>query len=196
MKKTLLACLLTVCTFSLFSCKQQNPTQDNLVQDASEVQDTKTPEELEKERLAREKADQEKQQLSKPYNETENAQEKLDQLIDLAKENGQYVFVQAGGNWCIWCLRFNDFVQDNPQLKAIVDKNYQYYHLNYSPKNKNQEVFDKYVPQAKGLGYPFFFIINPQNSQVKVFTSGDLEQGKSYSLEKVTQLFVENAPSK
>lgn len=194
MKKTLLACLLAMSVMTLTSCEQQAKEPNDTAK--AQEKEQKTPQELEQERLAKEKAKQEREQLSKPYNESENAQEKLDELITLAKQNGQYVFVQAGGNWCIWCLRFNDFVQDTPELKSIVDQNYQYYHLNYSPKNKNQEVFDKYVPEAKGLGYPFFFIINPDNPEVKVFTSGDLEDGKTYSVEKVKELFIQNGPSK
>ena len=90
---------------------------------------------------AKKKAEEEKAALPKPYNETENAEAKIAKLIKKAKKEHKNVMIQAGGNWCIWCLRFNNFVQTTPELKTLVDNNYVYYHLNFSPKNKNEMVF-------------------------------------------------------
>lgn len=140
--------------------------------------------------------EQEKETFSKPYNEEEDADAKLTQLIAKAKKEGKNVFVQAGGNWCIWCLRFNDFVQKDKDIKAVVDKNYVYYHLNYTTKNKNAKAFEKYAPQGQKLGYPFFIVINGKGQTTKVMASGDLESGKSYDAAKVKKMFVENAPKK
>ncbi len=68
------------------------------------------------------------------------------------------IILQAGRNWCIWCLRFNNFVQTTPELKEIVDKSYLYYHLNYSPENKNEKVFSKYGNPGEKFGYPVFIV--------------------------------------
>lgn len=196
MKKTTLSICLVALFGALVSCKDQT-TQKEAESPVEIVKDKDlSPEELEQKRIAQEKAKQERDSLSKPYNETEDAQQKINELLVLAKEQNKNIFVQAGGNWCIWCLRFNDFVQDDPELKSIVDQNYLYYHLNYSPKNKNKEVFDKYAPGAQSLGYPFFFVITPDTQEVAVFSSGELEDGKSYDKQKVKQLFLDNAPKK
>ena len=72
-------------------------------------------------------AAQEKAKLPKPYNDKENAELKIAELVKQAKAENKNVMIQAGGNWCIWCLRFNDYVQTTPELKEIVDKNYIYY---------------------------------------------------------------------
>ncbi|MHC5354874.1 thioredoxin family protein [Myroides sp. LJL115] len=196
MKKiTLSICLLALFT-GLTSCKDQ-ATQKDLDAPIEIVKDNElSPEELEQKRIAQEKAKQEREGLSKPYNETEDAQQKINELLVLAKEQNKNIFVQAGGNWCIWCLRFNDFVQKDAELKSIVDDNYLYYHLNYSPKNKNKEVFDKYAPGSQSLGYPFFFVITPDSQEVAIYSSGELEDGKSYDKQKVKQLFLDNAPKK
>lgn len=145
---------------------------------------------------SKETVQQEKESFSKPYNDEEDADAKLTQLIAKAKKEGKNVFVQAGGNWCIWCLRFNDFVQKDKSIKAIVDKNYVYYHLNYSPKNKNTAAFEKYAPEGQKLGYPFFIVINGQGKTTNIIASGDLESGKSYDVAKVKKLFTDNAPKK
>ncbi|MHC5309683.1 thioredoxin family protein [Myroides sp. LJL116] len=196
MKKITLSICLVALFGALTSCKDQ-ATQKEQDTPIEIVKDNElSPEELEQKRIAQEKAKQEREGLSKPYNETEDAQQKINELLVLAKEQNKNIFVQAGGNWCIWCLRFNDFVQKDPELKSIVDENYLYYHLNYSPKNKNKEVFDKYAPGSQSLGYPFFFVITPDSQEVAVITSGELEDGKSYDKQKVKQLFLDNAPKK
>lgn len=190
MQKTLISSLLITSLLTLTSCKKEVTTPEHTT--TIPVETT-----VELDTVATKKAvESEKEKLSKPYNEQEDAQTKLNELIVKAKLEGKNVFVQAGGNWCIWCLRFNDFVQKNQELKNIVDANYLYYHLNYSTKNKNKEVFQKYAPNAKNLGYPFFFVINGKGEVTNVFGSGDLEADKSYDIEKVKQMFLDNAPKK
>ncbi len=145
---------------------------------------------------AKKKAEEEKAALPKPYNETENAEAKIAELVKKAKKEHKNVMIQAGGNWCIWCLRFNNFVQTTPELKTLVDKNYVYYHLNYSPKNKNEKVFAKYGNPGEKYGYPVFIVLDKTGKMIHTQDSSVLEEGKGYSLEKVKTFFNEWKPSK
>ncbi|WP_158963065.1 thioredoxin family protein [Myroides fluvii] len=193
-RKTLLG-LVLLSTVSIISCKQEKKTTP-VIDPSTEQMATPQPQ-IEVDTLALKKQiEQEKETLSKPYNEEEDAQAKLNERIAQAKKEGKYVFVQAGGNWCIWCLRFNDFVQQTPELKEVVDQNFVYYHLNYSQKNKNKAVFNTYTPNARNLGYPFFFVLDGQGEVLNIISSGELEEGKGYSTAKVKEMFLENAPKK
>ena len=145
---------------------------------------------------AKKKAEAEKAALPKPYSETENAEKKIAELVKKAKKENKNIILQAGGNWCIWCLRFNNFVQTTPELKSIVDKNYLYYHLNYSPKNKNEKVFAKYGNPGEKYGYPVFIILDKNGKQIHTQDSAVLEEGKGYSLEKVKTFFETWKPKK
>lgn len=131
----------------------------------------------------------EKQSLPKPYNETENADERIKELITKAQLENKNIILQAGGNWCIWCLRFNHFVETTTELKEIVDKNYLYYHLNFSPKNKNEQAFQKYAEDRKKLGYPFFVILDKNGKRIHIQESSIFEEGQGYNLEKVKSFF-------
>lgn len=146
------------------------------------------------------KAKEDMVNLAKPYNEKEDAQAQINQLVQQAKKEGKNVFVQAGGNWCIWCLRFNDFVQNNPSLKQIVDENFIYYHLNYSKENKNEAVFDKYAPNGKEFGFPFFIVINQNGEVLDVISSetvaNDDEGDAYYDVTKTKEMFLKYAPKK
>ncbi|WP_394368390.1 thioredoxin family protein [Kaistella gelatinilytica] len=132
--------------------------------------------------------------LPKPYNDKENAEAKIAELVKQAKKENKNVMIQAGGNWCIWCLRFNNYVQTTPELKEVVDQNYVYYHLNYSPENKNVKVFAKYDNPGAKFGYPVFLVLDQNGKLIHTQDSSVLEDGKGYSLEKTKAFFKEWSP--
>lgn len=139
-------------------------------------------------------AAEEKAKLPKPYNDKENAEAKIAELVKKAQAENKNIILQAGGNWCIWCLRFNNYVQTTPELKSIVDDNYLYYHLNYSPENKNEKVFAKYGNPGDQYGYPVFVVLDKTGKLIHTQDSAVLEDGKGYSLEKVKAFFTQWAP--
>ncbi len=143
---------------------------------------------------AKQKAADEKAKLGKPYNDKENAEEKIAELVKKAQVENKNIILQAGGNWCIWCLRFNQYVQDTPELKKIVDDNYLYYHLNYSKENKNEKVFAKYGNPGDKFGYPVFIVLDKDGKMIHVQDSAVLEDGKGYGLEKVKEFFSKWVP--
>jgi thioredoxin-related protein len=51
------------------------------------------------------------------YNPQVNAQAAIDAAVAKAKKEKKHVFVQIGGNWCIWCIRFHHLVDSVPELK-------------------------------------------------------------------------------
>lgn len=131
----------------------------------------------------------EKASLQKPYNEKEAADVKINELLIQAKAENKNIMIQVGGNWCVWCLRLNDFIQKTDELKSLVDNNYIYYHLNWSPKNKNEKFFAKYDNPGEKQGYPIFMVLNKKGKLIHVQETGSLEEGKGYSQEKVKAFF-------
>jgi thioredoxin-related protein len=125
----------------------------------------------------------------KLYHPKENAKQGIAAAVKEAKESGKHVLVEIGGNWCIWCARFNDFVNNDKSLDSLVSSNYIIYHLNYSKENKNIELLAKYeFPQR--FGFPVFLILNDEGDLVHTQSSWYLEDGKkSYDKEKVTAFF-------
>ena len=134
-------------------------------------------------------AAEEKAKLPKPYHPEANAELEIQSAVKLAKKTHKNVIIQAGGNWCIWCLRFNNYVQQTPELKKLADDNYVYYHLNWSPENKNEKVFAKYGNPGDKFGYPVFIVLDENGKQIHTQDSAVLEEGSGYSLEKVKAFF-------
>ncbi len=131
----------------------------------------------------------EKASLPKPYHEMEEADAKVKELLVQAKAENKNIMIQVGGNWCVWCLRLNDFIQKTDELKSIVDNNYIYYHLNWSPKNKNEKFFAKYGNPGEKQGYPIFMVLNKKGKLIHVQETGSLEEGKGYGKDKVKAFF-------
>ena len=124
----------------------------------------------------------------KLYNPEANAKKDIEATTKEAKGAGKHVMIQIGGNWCVWCARFNDFVTKDASLDSLVKANYVVYHLNYSKENKNLELLSKYdFPQR--FGFPVFLVLNEKGDLLHTQTSWYLEAGKGYDKEKVTAFF-------
>lgn len=135
-------------------------------------------------------AQKERAGYEKPYNETEDAEIEITKLIKKAQKENKKIIIQAGGNWCIWCLRFHNFITTNQELKKLVEDNFLYYHLNFSPKNKNEKTFARLNPEGKKMGYPHFFVLDRNGNLLHTQESDIFEEGQSsYNIEKVKKFF-------
>lgn len=120
------------------------------------------------------------------YNPRADAAADIQQAVAVAKKENKHVLIQAGGNWCVWCLRFNKFTTEDPQIDSMIKANFVVYHLNYSKENKNESVFAKLgFPQR--FGFPVFIILDQNGKNLHIQNSAYLEQGKGYNKEKVME---------
>jgi thioredoxin-related protein len=120
----------------------------------------------------------------KAYHPEENAEEKINEAAAKAKASGKQVMLQIGGNWCIWCARFIDFVANDKQLDSAMNANYVVYKMNYSKENYNAKLLAKYnYPQR--FGFPVFLVLDGDGKLLHTQNSWYLEADKSYSKEKV-----------
>jgi thioredoxin-related protein len=129
----------------------------------------------------------------KLYNPTENAEEGLKKAIAKAKTEKKHVFVQIGGNWCIWCARFNDFSTTDKKIDSLVNASYVVYHLNYSKENKNEKIMKK-LGYPQRFGFPVFVVLDASGNRLHTQDSGLLEEDKGYSQRKVMTFFENWAP--
>lgn len=126
----------------------------------------------------------------KAYHPEENAEQKIDEVTKKAKAEGKNVLLQIGGNWCIWCARFIDFVANDKQLDSAMNANYVVYKMNYSKENYNAKLLTRYnFPQR--FGFPVFLILDSDGKLLHTQNSWYLEDGKSYSKEKIMAFFNE-----
>ncbi|MGE6218349.1 thioredoxin family protein [Nubsella zeaxanthinifaciens] len=129
-------------------------------------------------------------QAVKIYNPSANAQADIDAAVAKAKKQNKHVFVQVGGNWCVWCLRFHQLVNDTPELKQYLTNNFEVVLVNYSPENKNEVVLKKLKNPGR-FGFPVFLILDGNGEVIHIQNSAYLEQGKGHSVKLITD-FLKN----
>lgn len=130
----------------------------------------------------------------KLYKPDEDAKVGLSEAVNLAEKEGKHVFVQIGGNWCIWCARFNDLATTNKSVDSVINKNYIVYHLNYSKENKNEKLLARYsYPQR--FGFPVFLILNGKGELIHTQNSAYLEEGKGYDVKTVVSFLSDWSPA-
>jgi len=127
------------------------------------------------------------------YKPAEDAEKEIAGAVKKAKAGGKHVFIQVGGNWCIWCARFNDFVTTDKQIDSLINANYIVYHLNYSKENYNSKLLAKYgFPQR--FGFPVFLVLDGQGKLLHIQNSAYLEEGKGYNRTTVINFFYDWIP--
>jgi thioredoxin-related protein len=127
---------------------------------------------------------------TKLYNPYANVDKDVKAAIAKAKKEKKQVMLQIGGNWCVWCYRFNSFVQLDSSLKKLLNDNYVVYHLNHSKENKNLGYLKKLgFPQRFGL--PVIVILDADGNRIHTQDTSLLEKGNGYDAAKVKSFFKE-----
>lgn len=124
------------------------------------------------------------------YNPYASVEKDVSKMLLRAKSEKKHVLLQVGGNWCIWCYKFNGFVQLDSTLKSTISNNYVVYHLNYSKENKNLDYLKK-LGNPQRFGFPVFVILDENGARLHTQDSSLLEKGNGYDFEKVKS-FLEN----
>lgn len=110
-----------------------------------------------------------------------------------ASKEGKNVLMDVGGEWCGWCHRMDKFLTDNAELSALLAKNYVLVKVNFSEENKNEKFLAQY-PAIEG--YPHIFVFAPSGKLLISKSTGDLEEGKGYNLERFVEFLKQYAPQK
>ncbi len=138
----------------------------------------------------------------KVYDESKDGEKQLLEAIQKAKQENKYVFAMVGGNWCKWCLMFDEFATTNQNVKKTLEDNFVFVHINYSKANENPKAM-KQMGYPERFGFPVFVILNEKGERVHTQNSAYLEQGEGYSEKEVvsflnlwTKKAVEEVPKK
>lgn len=130
---------------------------------------------------------------TKLYNPYANVAKDVEGLLVKAKKEKKHLLLQIGGNWCIWCYKFNSFVQTDATLKEIANNNYFIYHLNYSKENKNLDYLKKlHFPQR--FGFPVLVVLDENGNRLHTQDSALLEKGNGYDYDKVKAFLTNWSP--
>ncbi|HMV07637.1 MAG TPA: thioredoxin family protein [Cyclobacteriaceae bacterium] len=136
------------------------------------------------------------QEKEKPnlYNPSADAKADIAAAVKKAAAENKHVILQLGGNWCSWCILYNNLVTTNDTLKTYIANNYVTVHVNYSQENFNDEVF-KSLGFPQRFGFPVFVILDGKGNRLHTQNSAYLEKGKGHDPDKVLEFLTQWSPS-
>ena len=129
------------------------------------------------------------QQTVTIYNPEADAKAEITAAVAKAAAGGKHVFLQIGGNWCPWCIRFHKMVTGDAKLDSLVNANYEVVKVNYSKENDNHELLAT-LGYPQRFGFPVFVILDEKGKVLHTQDSWFLEQDKAYSREKTEHMFL------
>lgn len=106
----------------------------------------------------------------------------LDEALANAREEGKNLLVQVGGDWCPWCRKITQFIQDDQQLASLVEQSYLWVHLYYGKENHNETAMAR-LGDPIGQGFPFFVVVSPEGVVLHQQETGSFERGETYDRE-------------
>jgi thioredoxin-related protein len=136
--------------------------------------------------------------LKKVYDETADPMKQISKAVQDAGKDGRFVICQVGGNWCRWCLMFAEFITTDEEIKALIDKNFEYIHVNYDPRKPKDETALKMLERLgnpERFGFPVLVVLDSKGKVIHTQDSSFLEEGNGYDKAKVMRFFTNWTPS-
>ena len=128
------------------------------------------------------------------YDPSDDAKVEIAKAVNKAEIEGKHVLLQIGGNWCGWCIAFDEKVKSNDTLRIAMEKNFIVYHVNYSRENMNEDVLASLgFPQR--FGFPVFVILDSKGNRIHTQNSAYLEEGNGHSTSKILEFLKHWSPA-
>lgn len=106
-----------------------------------------------------------------------NPSEDVRKAAEEAQKSGKRILLDVGGEWCIWCHRFDAFIHAEEEIASLLEKHYIVVKVNVSKENKNSEFLSNY---PKIPGYPHLFVLDSDGKFLHSQDTGNLEKDLSY----------------
>jgi len=127
------------------------------------------------------------------YDVQANAAKDIKKGLQKAKAEKKNLFIQIGGNWCPWCIKFHEVYLKDPEISRIMGKSFVAVLVNYSKENKNLDVL-KNLEFPQRFGFPVFVVLDSSGKRIHTQNSAYLEEGNGYSKKKIIEFFNQWSP--
>lgn len=127
------------------------------------------------------------------YSSEARPAEDLQRAVTMAKKSGQYILLDVGGEWCVWCHRLDSFFETNGDVSSFLLANFIPLKINMSPENRNESFLSQF---PKISSYPHIFVLDSKGRLLHSQDTGELEEGKGHSHDKVLAFLKKWAPKK
>lgn len=133
------------------------------------------------------------QDLPARFDPARDAAKDVAAAVGKARAQGKRVIVDVGGEWCKWCHILDRFIDANADVRRLLDANYVWVKVNWSPQNKNEALLSRW-PAIKG--YPHLFVLDGTGRLVQSQDTEVLESGPDYDKARFVDFLRKFSPEK
>ena len=130
---------------------------------------------------------------SGPYEKGRDAAADIKSALERAKAENKRVLIEAGGNWCPWCLKMEKFYAGHASIAKARDKNYVTVLVAVEPSQALPTALASYPAPA---GFPHLYVLDADGAVVKSQDTSELEQGETYDVVKFAMFLAANSPKR
>jgi len=130
---------------------------------------------------------------SGPYEEGRDAAADIKSALTRAKAENKNVLLEAGGNWCSWCLTMEKFYAEHASIASARDQGFVTVLVSVDPKQALPAALASYPAPA---GYPHLYVLDADGNVLKSQDTSELEAGSSYDLVKFAMFLAANSPKR
>lgn len=124
-----------------------------------------------------------KQFQEKIYDENVNAKVDIANAIKIAQQNGKYILLMFGGNWCVWCHRLHKLFLEDIIINKFLNENYILVMIDVGKRDKNLDLNQQYGNPYQH-GFPVLVVLDKNGNQLHTQETGSLEYNEPESTEK------------
>lgn len=129
--------------------------------------------------------------LADGYDPHRDPEKDLATAKEEARKSNRNILVVVGGDWCSWCHTMDQFFHEHPDLETLRDKNYVYMKVSMSQENRNRAFLSRF-PRIPA--FPHILILADTGTLIRSQSTGELENGRSYSEPLFKKFFEQFAP--
>ncbi len=109
------------------------------------------------------------------YDENAVATEQIAAALAKAKKENRRVLIQWGGNWCGWCIKLDEHIRSDRELRRKLLYEYDVVHIDIGRFDKNTELATSLGADLKANGVPFLTILDADGKPIANQETGSLE---------------------
>jgi thioredoxin-related protein len=113
----------------------------------------------------------------------------LKQLNESAKNEGKYILVISGGDWCRWCHVLEDYLNSNEEIYKKLTDSFVLMKV-YSGYDSPNKAFFSQLPESNVA--PHFWILNSNKEILLSQYTHVFEKGRSSYSDEVFTLFIDS----
>jgi thioredoxin-related protein len=103
------------------------------------------------------------------YDVNADARSVIATAVEQAKKDNKHVLITWGGNWCGWCTRLHNTIEENGEIKAFLQKNFVRITVD---SRSNKDLMNEMKVDPPGV--PYMTVLNGDGDKVADQRSGTL----------------------